>query len=149
MHIPKKHHNEVLRSGGSEARKSAFVLVTAIRPEAATTLRWSLIFNKPSKEKDGRHPASVLLWLGGGEEILQLTIPETKPPERRGSLRWVSSGDGLTYQESVPAVAAHHPHALRLDGQSRLSGLLLGDDHHRAQVDCASAVLVSGEDEDT
>lgn len=37
-------------------------------------------------------------------------------------------------------MAAHHPHPLGLDGQSRLGGLLLGDNHHRAQVDYPSAV---------
>lgn len=37
-------------------------------------------------------------------------------------------------------MTADHPHALWLDGQSRLGGLLLWDDHHRAQVDDASAV---------
>lgn len=36
-------------------------------------------------------------------------------------------------------MSAHHPHPLRLDGQSRLGGLLLRDDHHGAQVDDASA----------
>lgn len=37
-------------------------------------------------------------------------------------------------------MAADHPHPLRLDGQCRLGRLLLWDDHHRAQVDYASAV---------
>lgn len=37
-------------------------------------------------------------------------------------------------------MTADHPHPLRLDRQCRLGGLLLGDYHHRAQVDYASAV---------
>lgn len=37
-------------------------------------------------------------------------------------------------------MSADHPHPLRLDGQRRLGGLLLWDDHHGAQVDDASAV---------
>lgn len=37
-------------------------------------------------------------------------------------------------------MTADHPHALWLDGQCRLGGLLLRDNHHRAQVYYASAV---------
>lgn len=37
-------------------------------------------------------------------------------------------------------MAADHSHAFWLDGESGLGGLLLGDDHHGAQVDDASAV---------
>lgn len=37
-------------------------------------------------------------------------------------------------------MATDHSHPLRLDRQRRLGGLLLGDYHHRAQVDNASAV---------
>lgn len=47
---------------------------------------------------------------------------------------------GGTYEEGVATVSADHPHPLRLDGQRRLGGLLLRDDHHGAQVDDASAV---------
>lgn len=39
----------------------------------------------------------------------------------------------------MATVTADHPHPLGLDGQRRLGGLLLRDDH-RAQVDDASAV---------
>lgn len=47
---------------------------------------------------------------------------------------------GITYKEGVAAVTADHSHPLRLDGQCRLSGLLLWDNHHWAQVDYPSAV---------
>lgn len=49
-------------------------------------------------------------------------------------------GGGGTYKEGVAAVSADHPQPLGLDGQRRLGGLLLWDNHHGAQVDYASAV---------
>lgn len=43
-------------------------------------------------------------------------------------------------EECVAAVPTHHTHTLGLDGQGRLTGLFLRNDHHWAQVDDASAV---------
>ncbi len=47
--------------------------------------------------------------------------------------------DVRPYKECVAAVAADHAHALGLDWQSWLGGLLLWDHHHRTQVDDPSA----------